>query len=59
MPPNGNESITATLHPAELHFSAVVDAAVPDPITIRSNDRALLLFPSIKPLLASQENTWA
>jgi hypothetical protein len=32
VPPKGNESITATLHPAELHFSAVVDAAVPDPI---------------------------
>jgi hypothetical protein len=37
VPPNGSESIIATLHPGELHSDAVIDAAVPVPITIKSN----------------------
>ena len=37
VPPKDSESIIATFHPAELHSCAVVDAAVPVPITIRSN----------------------
>jgi len=36
VPPKGRESITATLHPAEWHYQATVDAAAPVPITIRS-----------------------
>src|SRR5919197_277241 len=37
VPPNVCESIITTLHPAELHSDAAVDAAVPVPITIKSN----------------------
>src|SRR5215469_14783736 len=42
VPPKGNESIIATFHPTERHANAAVDAAVPVPITIKSNS------PSIK-----------
>ena len=37
VPPNGSESITATLHPAARHWDATVEPVVPVPITTRSN----------------------
>lgn len=37
VPPKGSESIMATFHPAERHSCAAVEAAVPVPITIKSN----------------------
>src|SRR5436309_3714833 len=44
VPPNGSESITATLHPAARHWDATVEPAVPLPITTRSNLSCTLLF---------------
>ena len=37
VPPNGSESIIATLHPADLHSDAVVGLQYSVPITIKSN----------------------
>jgi hypothetical protein len=37
VPPNGLESMTATLRPALRHLVAAAEPASPDPITITSN----------------------
>src|SRR5215472_1581403 len=53
VPPNGRRSITATERPALRTRSAATCAAVPVPITIRSN--ASILVPCAKPLAEEAE----
>src|SRR6266849_8759653 len=52
VPPNGRESITATLHPARRHWWATTPAAVPVPITTRSN------WCGIRSVIGRHRNGW-
>src|SRR5713226_597228 len=52
VPPNGRESMTATLHPASRHAYATVWAAEPVPITITSTVVATIFPPVWCPVIA-------